>query len=31
MSKQYTYKIMLHKEPKGGFTVNFPALPGHIL
>ncbi len=27
---QYTYKIMLHKEPEGGFTVNVPALPGCI-
>lgn len=30
MSKQYTYKIMLHKEPEGGFTVNVPALLGCI-
>ncbi len=27
---QYTYKIMLHKEAEGGFTVNVPALPGCI-
>ncbi len=26
----YTYKILLHKEPEGGFTVNVPALPGCI-
>ncbi len=25
---QYTYKILLHKEPEGGFTV--PALPGCV-
>ena len=30
MSNQYTYKIMLHREPEGGFTVNVPALPGCI-
>ena len=28
--KMYTYKIRLHKEPEGGFTVNVPALPGCI-
>ena len=27
---QYTYKIMLHKEPDGGYTVVVPALPGCI-
>jgi predicted RNase H-like HicB family nuclease len=27
---QYTYKIMLHKEPEGGYTVSVPALPGCI-
>jgi antitoxin HicB len=27
---QYTYKILLHKEPEGGFTVTVPALPGCI-
>jgi len=27
---QYTYKIMLHKEPEGGYTVTVPALPGCI-
>ena len=27
---QYTYKIMLHKEPEGGYTVILPALPGCI-
>jgi antitoxin HicB len=26
----YTYKILLHKEPEGGFTVMVPALPGCI-
>ena len=26
----YTYKIHLHKEPEGGFTVMVPALPGCI-
>jgi len=27
---QYTYKLMLHKEPEGGYTVVIPALPGCI-
>ena len=27
---QYTYKIILSKEPEGGFTVTVPALPGYI-
>jgi len=26
----YTYKIHLHKEPEGGFSVTVPALPGCI-
>ena len=26
----YTYKIHLHKEIEGGFTVSVPALPGCI-
>lgn len=26
----YTYKIHLHKEAEGGFTVSVPALPGCI-
>lgn len=26
----YTYKIHLHKESDGGFTVSVPALPGCI-
>ena len=26
----YTYKIHLHKESEGGFTVSVPALPGCI-
>lgn len=27
---QYNYKIMLHKEPEGGYTVTVPSLPGCI-
>ena len=27
---QLTYKIMLHKEPEGSYTVSVPALPGCI-
>jgi antitoxin HicB len=30
MNNQHTYRIMLHPEPEGGFTVNVPALPGCI-
>jgi predicted RNase H-like HicB family nuclease len=26
----YTYKVLLHKEAEGGFTVLVPALPGCI-
>ena len=26
----YTYKIHLHKEPEGGYTVTVPVLPGCI-
>lgn len=26
----YTYKIHLHKDPEGGYTVSVPALPGCI-
>ena len=26
----FTYKIFLHKEPEGGFTVTVPILPGCI-
>ncbi len=26
----YTYKIHLHKEPEGGYTVTVPSLPGCI-
>ena len=26
----YTYKLLLHSEPEGGFTVTVPALPGCI-
>ena len=25
--KQQTYKILLNKEPEGGYTVNVPSLP----
>ena len=28
--KRYTYKIRLHKEPEGSFTITVPALPGCI-
>lgn len=28
--KQHTYRILLSKEPEGGFTVTVPALPGCI-
>ena len=27
---QFTYKILLHKEPEGQYTVTVPALPGCI-
>ena len=27
---QLTYKILMHKEPEGSYTVNIPALPGCI-
>jgi len=27
---QLTYRILLTREPEGGFTVNVPALPGCI-
>ncbi len=26
----YTYRILLRKEPEGGFTATVPALPGCI-
>ncbi len=26
----FTYKIHLHKEPEGGYTVTVPSLPGCI-
>lgn len=29
-SKSLTYKILLHKEPEGTYTVSVPALPGCI-
>ena len=27
---QLTYRIMMRREPEGGFTVNVPALPGCV-
>lgn len=27
---QLTYRILLHKEPEGSYTVSVPALPGCI-
>ena len=27
---QLTYRILMHKEPEGSYTVNIPALPGCI-
>ena len=27
---QLTYRILLTREPEGGFTVNVPALPGCV-
>jgi antitoxin HicB len=27
---QYTFKVMLHKEPEGGYTATVPVLPGCI-
>lgn len=30
MQKNLTYKILLHEEPEGGFTVTVPALPGCV-
>ena len=29
-AKSLTFKILLHKEPDGTYTVNVPALPGCI-
>ena len=29
-NNMYTYKIHLHKEAEGGFTVSVPVLPGYI-
>jgi len=26
----FTYKILLHREPEGGYTVTVPALPGCV-
>jgi predicted RNase H-like HicB family nuclease len=26
----HTYKVLLHKEPEGGYTVTVPRLPGCI-
>ena len=28
--KSLTYRILLSKEPEGGYTVNVPSLPGCI-
>ena len=28
--KTRTYRIMLHEEPEGGFTVTVPSLPGCV-
>ncbi|OQX79208.1 MAG: antitoxin HicB [Bacteroidetes bacterium 4484_276] len=30
MNQKQTYRILLNKEPEGGYTVNVPALPGCI-
>lgn len=30
MMKQLTYRLLLKKEPEGGYTVNVPTLPGCI-
>jgi len=30
MNRQLTYRVLLHKEPEGGYTVDVPALPGCI-
>lgn len=30
MQKSLTYKIILHEEPEGGFTVTVPSLPGCV-
>ena len=28
--KRLTYRVLLNKEPEGGYTVNVPTLPGCI-
>jgi antitoxin HicB len=28
--KQLTYRVLLNREPEGGYTVNVPTLPGCI-
>ena len=28
--KQFTYRILLNREPEGGYTVTVPILPGCI-
>ncbi len=28
--KQYTYRVLLNREPSGGYTVSVPSLPGCI-
>lgn len=30
LTVMHTYKLHLHKEPQGGFTVSVPSLPGCI-
>ena len=30
MNQKHTYRVLLNKEPEGGYTVNVPALPGCI-
>ena len=30
MDQKHTYRVLLNKEPEGGYTVNVPALPGCI-
>lgn len=30
VDKTLTYKVFLHKEPEGAYTVSVPALPGCI-
>jgi predicted RNase H-like HicB family nuclease len=30
MNQKHTYRVLLNKEPEGGYTVNVPSLPGCI-